>query len=282
MTSPGSIHSCTSSRTLMPALVSSPTDRSLVGRSKSAKHLIPTSQNDFDFTKKAHNFPLSQEPDWPRLPKEEPLVREMEAKLRVELRRYHWFFGRDVIYRRETKTIWTSEYSWMFTHKTRTSLPYMLNPHRLKQFCNKPTTLYWAHSAQPSNRCPLLPFGCIYKEWFRCRDDNPNFEIGYFFFANPVRITSDGPTTIPQFLRHTLLFAGKLPRSLIILTVVKPTEIRVIFGQDLRITDSFHSAVLSSSFWTSMGRILLWTTARTAMNFSCWTRFYRSKMSYWS
>lgn len=57
--------------------------------------------------------------------------------------------------------------------------------------------LYWAHSAQESDRCPLLIFGCIYKEWFR--HDNPSIELGHFF-ANPIRITSTGPTTISGIL----------------------------------------------------------------------------------
>ena len=37
----------------------------------------------------------------------------------------------------------------------------------LREFMNKPTTLYWACSAQTErNTCPLYPFTCIYKQNF--------------------------------------------------------------------------------------------------------------------
>ncbi len=65
----------------------------------------------------------------------------------------------------------------------------------LSNFLNKPTALYWAHSAQESDRCQLFPFACIYKEWFRYYNNDPDFNFKHFF-ANPVQITSTGPTTI--------------------------------------------------------------------------------------
>ena len=56
---------------------------------------------------------------------------------------------------------------------------------------------YWAHSAQEEDRCPILIFACIYKEWFR--HDHANIEFGHFF-ANPIRVTSTGPTTVSGVL----------------------------------------------------------------------------------
>ena len=67
------------------------------------------------------------------------------------------------------------------------------------KFCNKPTALYWAHSDQIDDRCPLIVFGCAYKEWFRAHDNRPNIEFGHFF-ANPIRITSSGPRTVAGIL----------------------------------------------------------------------------------
>lgn len=57
---------------------------------------------------------------------------------------------------------------------------------------------YWARSAQKYGHCPLLIFGCIYKEWFR--HESPNIEFGHFF-ANPIRVASIGPTTIFAILQ---------------------------------------------------------------------------------
>lgn len=76
----------------------------------------------------------------------------------------------------------------------------------LRKFCNKPTVFYWAPSAQINDRCRLLPFACIYKEWFRYHNNDPNIEFGYFF-AKPIRITSTGPETIVLFLKPTSLSA---------------------------------------------------------------------------
>ena len=103
------------------------------------------------------------------------------------------------MYRRITKTHWTSEYPWTLKLETRTPSRSTLDTQRLQQYCNKPTTLYWTPSAQPNNRCPLVPFGCIYREWFRCHGGEPAFEFGAFF-ANPVRIMPTGPTTISDIL----------------------------------------------------------------------------------
>lgn len=42
---------------------------------------------------------------------------------------------------------------------------------------------------------PLLPFGCIFKSWFRYHDGEPNIEFGNFF-AHLVRVYPTGPTTV--------------------------------------------------------------------------------------
>jgi len=71
----------------------------------------------------------------------------------------------------------------------------------LKYLCNKPTAFYWLQSAQrrdASGQRTLTPgiiFAAIYEEWLRCHNTEPNIEYGHFF-ANPVRITSTGPSTV--------------------------------------------------------------------------------------
>jgi hypothetical protein len=52
----------------------------------------------------------------------------------------------------------------------------------------------------------MLPFGSIYKEWFRCHGDEPNIKFGHFF-TSPIRITFTGPETIAGILKaHKSLY----------------------------------------------------------------------------
>jgi hypothetical protein len=70
-----------------------------------------------------------------------------------------------------------------------------LGKHSLKQLCNKPTCFYWKRSVLDRGLyCHRLVLVGIYKEWFRCHDDEPNMDYDYFF-ANPLRIISGRPTT---------------------------------------------------------------------------------------
>jgi hypothetical protein len=75
-----------------------------------------------------------------------------------------------------------------------------LEPAQLKMLCNKLTWFYWAYAARWKGQCPMLPFGSIYKEWFRYHGDEPNIEFGHFF-TSPIRITSTGPETIAGILK---------------------------------------------------------------------------------
>lgn len=118
--------------------------------------------------------------------------------MRSELtKRYH--YSRKSEHGRETKIHWRSELgelTGMFTLKNpMTPLHYWT----LRKFCNKPTAFYWARSAQVDDRCPLLTFACIYKEWFRSHNNNPDIEVGRFF-ANPIQIASSGPEKIAGVL----------------------------------------------------------------------------------
>jgi hypothetical protein len=45
------------------------------------------------------------------------------------------------------------------------------------------------------NQTPKIILAAIYDEWLRCHNPKPNIEYGHFF-ANPVRITPTGPSTV--------------------------------------------------------------------------------------
>ena len=135
------------------------------------------------------------EEKWTHVPTEEPLNDDMKSEVRLELKKYWHFYRRDEIYRRETKLCWMYEGFILKLGET----PAILGPDELERFCNKPTTFYWEQSAQRSGRCPGLIFGCLYEEWFRCHNGDPNVEFGRFF-ASPVQITSGGPRTVAGIL----------------------------------------------------------------------------------
>ena len=94
---------------------------------------------------------------------------------------------------------WTSDISELFGMSTLSNPMMPIQCRNLRRFCNKPTALYWTHPAQVDGRCPLVLFGCAYKEWFRAHDNAPNIKFGHFF-ANPIRITSSGPGTVAGIL----------------------------------------------------------------------------------
>ena len=85
----------------------------------------------------------------------------------------------------------------------KSSTPNKLTKWGVKNFCNKPTVLYWAFAAQRNPvepTCSGLVFGSIYKRWFHHYNNDPNVEFGHFF-ATPVRITSAGPTSLNGILK---------------------------------------------------------------------------------
>ena len=89
----------------------------------------------------------------------------------------------------------------MYTLKHTTVHPRAIGPRSLTRFCNKLTTLYYSPSAQECGRvsCDTIVFACILKEWNRCHNERPHIDFGHFL-ANPIRLTSTGPTTIPAIL----------------------------------------------------------------------------------
>lgn len=129
---------------------------------------------------------------------DEPLTPEMKAAMRLELMKYYHSYRKGV-YGRETKMHWTSDIWEIFGMSALGNPMTPLHCWNLRRFYNKPTALCWVHSAQINDRCPLLIFACVYKEWFHAHEIDPNIEFGSFF-ANPMRITSSGPGTIADIL----------------------------------------------------------------------------------
>jgi len=105
--------------------------------------------------------------------------------------------------------------------------PWKLELSNVKRLCNRPTCFYWKESAQDRGfYCNRLVLVGAYKEWFECHNDEPDIEYDRFF-ANPVRITPGGPTTVAQILEaHRSLC--ELSTSL--LRDVKSEGFRIPFG----------------------------------------------------
>ncbi|CAF9912597.1 hypothetical protein IMSHALPRED_000358 [Imshaugia aleurites] len=138
-------------------------------------------------------------------PLNESPTSKMREEIRIELRR-RWHEIREGELSRTLRWAWDSDSSYgmlsvgmLSVDSSVKSGAAAVKSELLGKFCNKPTTLYWAHSAQRNDRCPRYIWGCIYKEWFRCHDYKPRMDFEHFF-ANPVRITSTGPTTIFDIL----------------------------------------------------------------------------------
>ena len=100
-------------------------------------------------------------------------------------------------YRRKLKASWFYE---SFFLSIRSSIA-QLESRLLAQLCNKLTSFYWMPSAEfDGSPLPLLPFGCIFNEWFRYHDNEPNIEFENFF-ANLVRVYPTGPTTVQGIVK---------------------------------------------------------------------------------
>ena len=118
------------------------------------------------------------------------------SKLRHELVN-HYHHMREYTYRRDMRYIWTNEF--MYTLRQTTVPPRAVGPREWDRFCNKSTMLYYCPSAQQYGACQLIVFACILKEWNRCHDERPHIDFGHFV-ANPIRLASTGPTTIPAIV----------------------------------------------------------------------------------
>ena len=128
---------------------------------------------------------------------EEPLSEELKALVRADLKKA-WHFERLDLFRRLTNIRWTGTDHLMILLEDAFG---RLEPRRLRYLCNKPTAFYWLQSALGTDAygertlMPRMIMAAIFEEWDRCHKTEPNIEYGHFF-ANPVKISSTGPSTI--------------------------------------------------------------------------------------
>ena len=152
----------------------------------------------------------SEEADlyWRAVVIQEPVSDEMKALIRADLKKA-WYFARVEKFRFDLKTRWETTDSYRMVLDNALG---EVEPRKLRYLCNKPTAFYWLQSAQGKSGytgermlMPKLTLAAIYEEWTRSHSMEPNIEYGHFF-ANPVRITATGPSTIQGVLEahHSL------------------------------------------------------------------------------
>jgi hypothetical protein len=134
---------------------------------------------------------------WSSVVVEEPVSDDLKVLVRADLKKA-WHFRREMEFRENTKTRWATTDYFRITLEDSVG---KVEPRKSKYLCNKPTAFYWLQSAQQADasgqrtQTPKIIFAAIYEEWLRSHDTEPNIEYGHFF-ANPVRITSTGPSTV--------------------------------------------------------------------------------------
>ena len=139
--------------------------------------------------------------DWRAFVIQEPLSDNMKALVRADLKKA-WYSARGDQFRENLKTRWTTTDSYRMVLNDAFG---EVKPGKLKYLCNKPTAFYWLESAQKTDcfgqrtLISEITLAAIYKEWTRSHRIELNIEFGHFF-ANPVRITPTGPSTIHAVL----------------------------------------------------------------------------------
>lgn len=136
----------------------------------------------------------------------EPVPDGVKALVIVDLKNT-WHFWREMNFRFLTRKRWISCDNVKIA--LRDSVGKFDRPSDCLQVCNKPTAFYWLQSAQLTDntgertRTHTIVFAAIFQEWLRCYSYMPNMEWDHFF-ANPVRITATGPSTVRDVLNAHL------------------------------------------------------------------------------
>lgn len=143
---------------------------------------------------------------WDSVKTEEPVSDRLKELVKLDLK-LSWYFWRDFDFRFAWKR------RWMLCDNVkldqRDSFPNFEWPIHCLRVCNKPTAFYWLQSAQRiggnGERALTSPiiFAAIFDEWLRCYNYTPNIEWDHFF-ANPVRITATGPSTVREVTKAHL------------------------------------------------------------------------------
>jgi len=127
----------------------------------------------------------------------EPIPKELKLLVREDLKKV-WYHLRFETFRTNLRVNWASldtERSCLWNNIGR------VLPRDLEYMCNKPVPFYWLQSAQALDNTgklcetPKIIFATIYEEWYRCYNNDPSIEFGHFF-ANPIRVTGSGPSTV--------------------------------------------------------------------------------------
>lgn len=137
----------------------------------------------------------------------EPISEELRELIREDLRK-KWRCKRLDNFRGRVKRNWGTVDSELVLLNDEKGA---VTPEQIFLFCNKITAFYWLQTAQlvgASGERRLMPrivYATIYREWSQYYDLQPNIEFGRYI-ANPIRITSNGPSTIRGVLKahHSL------------------------------------------------------------------------------
>ena len=129
----------------------------------------------------------------------DPVPDDLENLIKADLEQ-SWRFNREVLFRRFVSFEWGDVSNNVHIALDDTVGP--LSDRMLKFCCNKPTAVYFLNSTQGysthlKQQCVLSTnfFAAVYAEWFRHYNGEPSIDFGHFF-ANPVRISSIGPSTV--------------------------------------------------------------------------------------
>ena len=137
----------------------------------------------------------------------EPISEELRELIREDLRK-KWHCSRLENFRWRVKMNWGTVDDQLVLLNDEEGA---VSPEQLLLFCNKITAFYWLQNAQSNGASgerrlmPRIVFATIYREWSRYYDFQPNIEFRQYI-ANPIRITSNGPSTIRGVLEahHSL------------------------------------------------------------------------------
>ena len=127
----------------------------------------------------------------PKAP-EDPLTPETKREVQAILIRNYYHEKIDE-FRRELKNRWTTDQIFPVLDSLPPIPPF--KTWQLRPLYHKAAFLYWPVLGQHSQ----LILACFHKEWFRHHDERLDIQADHFI-ASPVRITSNGPSTIPGIL----------------------------------------------------------------------------------
>ncbi|KAL9623634.1 MAG: hypothetical protein Q9160_002090 [Pyrenula sp. 1 TL-2023] len=137
---------------------------------------------------------------WRSITIEKPIPESVRAMAQLDLEDL-WHFEREAEFRENVRIAWaTVDEQKIILEDFRGKL----TPKQAYWLFNKPTAFYWLQSAQPLDadrkrtRTPKIILAAIYQEWVKAHGNvRPNIEFDHFL-ANPVRITPEGPQTVPE------------------------------------------------------------------------------------